>query len=327
MEQLLKGKRVMVTGGLGFIGSSLSIACVEMGAIVTIFDNLDSDSGGNLSNIKEISDSVEIISEDIRNYESLRGHIADKDVIFNCAAHTSHTRSMKDPLYNMDVNTRGVINILEAMRQSDKNGYLVQFGTTTQFGPLTHTPADETHPEFPIDAYSANKMLAEKYVLMYTRVYGINATVVRLSNIYGPRAAIHSSEFTVNNFFIGLALKNKPITVFGSGNQQRNVLYVDDVVDALITVAQSEAGNGQVFLIVSSDHYSIRQVAELTTEVFGSDVIYIDWPTDKLSIDVGDAVFSNKKFCNTYDWTPSTGLREGLVNTQKYFSSKIDSYL
>ena len=157
--QKLKGKKVLITGGLGFIGSNLAFKCVEQGARVTIFDCLDPNSGGNLYNIQGIRDKVELHYDDILHFDKVSKYIAGKDIIFNCAASTSHPFSMKEPWINIDVNVRGVINLLEAMRRFNKNARFIQIGTTTQLGRLKYRPADETHPEFPTDIYSANKRI------------------------------------------------------------------------------------------------------------------------------------------------------------------------
>ena len=230
----LRGQKVLVTGGLGFIGSNLVRTCLELGAEVTIYDCLNPRSGGNLYNIHDVKDSVELCCHDIADFDRVCQHIINKDIIFNCAASTSHPFSMREPWLDLDVNSRAVIDLLEAARRFNRDIRFIHLGTTTQLGRLQYHPADEKHPEFPTDIYSANKSVSEKYVLIYANAYKLRATAIRLSNVFGPRACIHSSEFTFNNFFIGLALQNKEITVFGDGKQMRNVIYVEDVVSSLI---------------------------------------------------------------------------------------------
>ena len=324
----LKGKKILITGGLGFIGSNLTHKCLELGAEVTVYDCLDPRSGGNLYNIQEIKDHIEICFHDILNFDQVTEHIVEKDIIFNCAASTSHSFSMREPWLDQDVNSKGMINLLEAIRRFNPDIKFVHVGTSTQLGKLHYQPADEAHPEFPTDIYSANKSVSEKYALIYANAYNLNLCVIRLSNIFGPRASIHSPEFTFNNYFIGLALQNKTITVFGEGKQLRNVLFVDDAVNGLILASQTDKTNGETFFVVSDAHYSVDQIARQTVKYIGAgNVKHVDWPAGRKNIDVGDAVISNKKIKEYINWTPQHSLESGLVTTKEYYESCLDKYL
>ena len=324
----LKGKKVLITGGLGFIGSNLTHKCLELGAEVTVYDCLDPRSGGNLYNIQEIKDHIEICFHDILNFDQVTEHIVEKDIIFNCAASTSHSFSMREPWLDQDVNSKGMINLLEAIRRFNPDIKFVHVGTSTQLGKLHYQPADEAHPEFPTDIYSANKSVSEKYALIYATAYNLNLCVIRLSNIFGPRASIHSPEFTFNNYFIGLALQNKTITVFGDGKQLRNVLFVDDAVDGLILASQTNKTNGETFFAVSDIHYSVDEIAKQTVKYIGAgNVKHVDWPAGRKITDVGDAVISNKKIKEYISWSPQYNLESGLVKTKEYYESRLDKYL
>jgi UDP-glucose 4-epimerase len=324
----LKGKKVLITGGLGFIGSNLAHRCLELGAKVTLYDCLDPRSGGNLFNVKDIRKSVKVFFHDILDFDQISECIDGKEVIFNCAASTSHPFSMREPWIDMDVNSKGVINILEAMRRFNPEAKLVHLGTTTQFGRLLYQPADENHPERPMDIYSANKSVSEKYVIIYASAHGMRASVVRLSNVFGPRASIHSPEFTFNNYFIGLALQDREVTVYGDGAQKRNVIYVEDAVSALVKVALSERANGEILLAVGDHHYTVAEIAHATVRCFGKGKIkFIDWPQRRRSMEVGDAVISNKKIKALIGWKPKYELSVGLVETKKYFKTCLDEYL
>ncbi len=246
----LRGQRVLITGGLGFVGSNLAHTCLELGAEVTIYDCLDPRSGGNPYNIHDIRDSVTLCYQDILNFDQASKEVVDKHIIFNCAASTSHPFSMREPWIDLDVNSRGAINLLEAVRRFNRDVKIIHLGTSTQLGKLQYQPADERHPEFPTDIYSANKSVSEKYVLIYANAYEIRASVIRLSNVYGPRASIHSPDFTFNNYFIGLALQGKDIPVFGQGRQKRNVIYVEDAVSALILASQSDKVDRDILFAV-----------------------------------------------------------------------------
>ena len=322
-----KGKKILITGGLGFIGSNLAHSLKGEGAEVTILDNFDHESGSNSFNISNIESDIEILKEDIINYDTVLDAVKGKDIVFNAAASTSHSISMKKPWENLRTNTLGVLNILESIKTLEPNISFVHIGTTTQIGPMRSSPSDELHPEFPTDMYSANKVVGEKYTLLYAKAYGLRCCVVRLPNVYGPRAAIHSPNFTFNNFFIGLALQKKKITVFKPGDQLRNIIFVDDAVNALNLACLSENSQGETFIASSDDHFSVKEIAEKTAEVIGGGVSMLDWPEDRETIEVGDAVFTNKKIKSILGWKTSVDLEEGLKITKDYYSQCLEYYL
>ena len=323
----LHRKRVLITGGLGFIGSNLAHRCLELGADVTIYDCLDPRSGGNMKNVADIRHELEIVLNDVRNFEGLCETVLDQDIIFNCAAYTSHPNAMKEPFIDVDVNCKGILNLLEAMRRFASDAKLVHIGTSTQIGPMKISPIDENHPESPVDIYSANKSASEKYVLVYSHAYRMRGTVVRLANVYGPRSNIRSSDFGFMNYFIGLGLKGKDITVYGEGRQLRTISFVDDCVNALILAADSPKTDREVFFAVSEHQYSVREVAESIASEVGGNVRFIEWPKNREVIEVGDAVISNKKIRETLGWQHVTELRDGLQRTRSYFSPQLNNYL
>lgn len=325
----LQGMKILITGGLGFIGSNLAQICVASGAKVTLFDCLDPHSGGNMNNIEDIKDDVKLCVYDILNFDSLCENVTNQDLIVNCAASTSHSFSMREPWLDQDVNNRGMINILEAMRRFNREARFIHLGTSTQLGRLEYQPADEKHPEFPTDIYSANKSVSEKYALIYANAYQLKTTVLRLSNVFGPRASIHSPEFTFNNYFIGLALQGKPITVYGEGAQRRNIIYVEDVARTILEVAEKDEAIGQVYFVVSDEHASVIDIARTTVKVIGKgEVVQIDWPEMRQKTEVGDAILSNAKLKSLLTgWQCSVNLESGLEKTRNYFDGKLDRYL
>lgn len=324
----LKGRRVLITGGLGFVGSNLARKCVELGARVTVLDCLDPHSGGNLYNVDGFKDKIELFFGDILNFDVLSGYVVDKDILFNCAASTSHPFSMKEPWIDLDVNCRGTINLLEACRRYNQKIKFVHIGTSTQLGRLHFRPADENHPEFPNDIYSANKSVSEKYVLIYSNAHNMKVVVVRLPNVYGPRASIHSSDFTFVNYFIGLALQDKAITIYGDGAQLRNVIYVEDCVEALVAAAAKERANNEVFFAVGNEHFSVAEIAKMITRHIGSgQVRSVPWPLERKITEVGDAVISNEKIQKMLGWAPRHSFAEGLVETRRFYAQHLDKYL
>ncbi|MCP4185050.1 MAG: NAD(P)-dependent oxidoreductase, partial [Hyphomicrobiales bacterium] len=222
----------------------------------------------------------------------------------------------------------GVINLLEAVRRFSKGARFIHLGTSTQLGKLQHKMADETHPEFPTDIYSANKCVSEKYVLIYAKTYQIRTSVIRLSNVFGPRACIRSSEFTFNNFFIGLALQGKDITVFGDGQQMRNVIYVDDAVAAIILASQADSVAGETLFAVGDEHFSVADIAEATVKHLKSgQVKLVEWPRGRKSIEIGDAIISNRKIKACLKWAPQSTMTTGLVKTRAYYENCLQEYL
>jgi len=322
-----KDKNILITGGLGFIGSNIAHSCVKLGAKVTIYDCLDPKSGGNMTNIKGIDDDVEIVLNDIRHFDGICSCIRKKDIIFHCAAYTSHKNSMNEPILDIEVNCKGTINLLDAMKRFNKESKLVHIGTSTQIGKMNKSPVDELHSEFPIDIYSANKSVSEKYVLIYCSAYGMRTCVIRLANTYGPRSNIKSSDFGFINFFVGLALKNKELTVFGEGKQLRNVNFVNDVVDVLIKSSLEERTNGKTFFAVGDKQLSVLQIAEGIVNNIGGKIVSIPWPKNYEAIDIGDAVISNAKIKSVFGSMQLTSFESGLALTKEYFVPCLKNYL
>lgn len=323
----LRGKHVLITGGLGFIGSNIARRCVELGASVTIYDVLDPRSGGNMYNVRTFEKDAQIVLNDVRAFEGVSAVIRGQDFLFNCAAYTSHPNSMKEPLIDIDVNCKGVINVLEAVRRFNRDCKVVHVGTSTQIGKMVFSPITEEHPEFPVDIYSANKSASEKYVLVYGSAYRLRTTCVRLANVFGPRSNIRSADFGFMNYFIGLGLQGKTITVFGEGRQLRTITYIDDVVEALLAAALSDEANGQAFFAVGDRQCTVAEIAKEIVEVIGGRVQHVEWPRDRESIEIGDAIISNEKIRTRLGWHARVDLREGLERTRDYFRPLLGHYL
>ena len=323
----LGGRPVLSTGGRGFIGSNLAKQCVAEGARVTIIDNLEEKAGGNHANVADFAQDITLLPYDIRNIEHVSAAVRGQEFLFHCAGITSHSGSMRDPFLNLDVNGRGTLNILESLQRRNRECKLVHVGTSTQVGRMLRGPIDETHSEFPLDIYSANKVVAEKYVLIYGQAHGLNVSVIRLANTFGPRACLRSPEFGFVNYFVGLALRGKEITVFGDGQQLRNISFVDDSVAALIRAATASASEGRVYFATADRQVTVRQTAESIADIIGGSVQFVEWPADYAAIEVGDAVISNDLIRRELGWAPSYALADGLARTRDYFTSRVTDYL
>ncbi len=314
-----KNRRVLITGGLGFIGSNLAVRLSELGARVAVFDNLDKRCGGQADNLRGYQEAVEIIQGDLRDAKRVAAAIDGQEVIFHCAGQTSHPYSIHEPVQDSDMNCRSTLTLLEALRAYAPSARLVYIASSTQIGSMQVEPVDENHPELPLDFYSASKTICEKYVLIYHHVHGLNTLAVRLPNTFGPRAMPNRKDLGFVNFFIGLAAAGKEIQLFGEGSQRRNVLYIEDAVDALLSAAANPSCIGQVFFAAADKSCTVKELAGEIVDVFGRGAIsHINWPDERRRIEVGDAVISHERLTRLTGWKPAHSLREALLRTRAY---------
>lgn len=323
-----KEQRVLVTGGLGFIGSNLCHKLVQLGAEVTIYDACLDPYGWNFSNISEIKDKIRFVKADVRDMDALRSSLIDMDLVFHCAGQVSHLESMKNPFLDIDINCRGTIALLEVCRLVCPSAALIYAGTCGQTGVSKYLPIDENHPTDPYDIYGINKLASEKYFLLYNRAYGMKTCSLRLSYNYGPRQSVRKPDAGILNYFIRLALENKELTIYSPGTQLRDYNYVEDSIDAMILCSQNENAFGNVFLLGSGKPISLIDAAKRIVELTGSGSIsMIDWPSDRKMIERGDYYASFEKIRSIVGWVPKTSFEDGLRKTIEFYKENLSKYI
>jgi nucleoside-diphosphate-sugar epimerase len=329
MKQFKKFKEsnVLVTGGLGFIGSNLARKLIELGANVTIVDALLPDGGGNLFNIYGIEEKVNLNNSDIRDASIMNQLVKEKEYIFNLAAQSSHISSMDDPFTDLDINCRGHLTVLEACRRHNSEAKIVYTGTRSQYGKILYTPVDEKHPINPTDPNGVSKHAGEQYHLLYNNVYGIKAVSLRLTNTYGPRHQMKHSRQGFVGWFVRLAMDNNKIEIYGDGKQLRDLNYVDDVVSALLMVAADDKANGEVFNLGSGSPTSLINLAKLIVKIAtkgGYEIV--PYPKDAKKMEIGDYVADIRKIKKIIGWEPRVALEEGLRKMIEYYEENRQKY-
>lgn len=272
---------VLITGGAGFIGANLARRLVNEGADVTIIDSLIPEYGGNLANLEGIRDKIHLNIADVRDPHAMRQLVQGRDFLFNLAGQTSHMDSMSDPFTDLDINAKAQLSILEACRAQNPAVKIVFAGTRQIYGRPDYLPVDEAHPIRPVDINGIHKVAGEWYHTLYTTVYGVQSTVLRLTNTYGPCMRIKDARQTFVGVWVRLALEGKPFEVWG-GQQLRDFTYVDDCVDAILLAAAHPRANGRVYNLGGDSVVSLRELADLLTDLH-PDVSYIlrEFPAER----------------------------------------------
>tara|TARA_R110001592_G_scaffold295594_2_gene565689 strand:- start:36583 stop:37572 length:990 start_codon:yes stop_codon:yes gene_type:complete len=321
------GKKVLITGGLGFIGSNLAARLVALGAQVTLVDALIPEYGGNLFNIHSISDELSVTICDVRESVSMRNAIQGKDYLFNLAGQTSHMDSMEDPQADLEINCAAQLAILESCRNYNSDIKIVFASTRQIYGRPQYLPVDEKHLVQPVDVNGINKAAGESYHILYNNVYGIRACALRLTNTYGPGMRIRDARQTFLGIWVKLILQSEPIEVWG-GHQLRDFNYVDDVVDAMLLSSIHEDAYGQVLNLGDDTRISLEELASLVVELNGGgEYLVREFPPERKKIDIGDYYSDWKKINSMLGWAPRVSLRDGLARTLEYYRDNLGHYL
>lgn len=327
MRSEFSGSRVLITGGLGFIGSNLARRLVELGSDVTVVDSLIPDYGGNLFNVDGIRDRIQINVSDVRDSHSLRHLVQGKNYLFNLAGQTSHLDSMLNPMPDLEINCQAQLSILETCRACNPKIKIVFASTRQIYGRPNRLPVPETHPLNPVDVNGINKMAGEQYHLLYNNVHGIPATALRLTNTIGPRMRIKDARQTFVGLWVRQLLEGKPISVWG-GKQQRDFTDVEDAVDAFLMAAANPITNGQVYNLGGGEVFDLTGVAKLMVDVNGAGTYEVrEFPADRRAIDIGDYYGDFSKIREQLGWEPKRPLRETIGTTLRYFQESLVHYL
>jgi UDP-glucose 4-epimerase len=322
-----RDKNVLITGGLGFIGSTLAHRLVDLGARVSIVDSLIPGHGGNRFNIAPIEQHVTVSVSDTRDENGFHKFLEGQDFLFNLAGQTSHMDSMTDPATDLEINCRAQLSILEACRKHNP-GVKVVFASTRQiYGKPDYLPVDENHPVRPVDVNGINKMAGEWYHILYNNVYGIRACALRLTNTVGPRMRVKDARQTFVGVWIRRLVEGKPFEVWG-GAQRRDFSYVDDTVDALLLAGIDDAANGRIFNVGGDEVVTLKELAELLVELNGGGQYDVrPFPEDRKQIDIGDYYADCSAITSALGWRHRVTLRDALTRTVEYYRQHLVHYV
>ncbi len=328
-DAAFQGKRILITGGLGFIGSTLARRLADAGAEVMLVDSLIPEYGGNLFNIDGYQDCLKVNIADVRDEYSMDYLVRGQDILFNLAGQTSHLDSMRDPYTDLEINVRSQLSILEACRKNNPGIKIVYASTRQFYGKPDYLPVDERHLLHPTDVNGINKMAGEWYHIVYHNVYGIRTTSLRLTNTYGPRMRVKDARQTFLGIWLKQVLCDEPILVYGDGQQLRDFNYVDDVVEAMLMAALDPRADGQAYNLGSPElPINFVDLAELLIRENGAgEYRLVPFPTDRRAIDIGDYYADFSKIRRELGWTPQVSLAAGLKRSLDFYRRYLPQYL
>ena len=324
-----RNKEVLVTGGLGMIGSFAATEAAKLGANVTVLDNSLAEHGANVFNIHENHECVNnifVVNGDIRDYETLVDVIKGKDIIFHCAAHVSYTDSMKNPYIDLDINARGHLNMLEACRYNNTSAKIVFTSSRMRYGNVGSVPVSEDHPAAPLMIYGAHKLLGEKYNEIYHKNYGIEYVNLVVPNPYGPRQQMMHHKYGLVNWFIRVAMESGEISIFGDGEQVRDYIYVEDIANAILLSGIKEEAVATTMNLGNGGGTSLKTMVETVVRVVGTgSVKHVEWPEDYFNIETGDYVADISKAA-ALGYEPQVEFEEGVRRTFDYYKKHHKQY-
>lgn len=315
-----KGKNILITGGLGFIGSSIALKMVQLGAEVTLVDAMIPDYGGNLFNIEPIKGKVTINFSNIADVTSMNYLVRDKDYIFHCAGQVCHVMSLSDPFPDIEYNIKGTAILMEACKKNNPKVKVIKTGTRGQYGPAIRLPVNEDAPTNPKGIYEISNLTAEKIMKVYNDIHGIKTVLLRLTNIYGPRSQMKHSRFGVVNWFVRQAIDSETIKIFGDGTILRDFLYIDDCVDAVLMSAISENAVGEILNVGVDKPTSFLDLIKLIIKIAKSGSCeFAEFSPERKVQEPGNFYSDINKIKKLTGWEPKTNLKDGLAKTIDYY--------
>ena len=321
------GRQVLITGGLGFIGSNLAIRLANLGARVTLVDAMIPEYGGNLFNIEPVRDRVAINFGDVCDRLAMNWLVKGQDYVFHLAGQVSHVMSMIDPFADIQFNIKGTAVVMEAVRHHNPTAKVIFTGTRGQYGPASQLPVSEAAPTNPRAIYEVSNLTAEKIIQVYHQTHGIPAVMLRLTNIYGPRAQMRHSQYGVVNWFVRQALDGEPIRVFGTGKILRDFVYVDDCVDAILAAATCDDAVGEIFNVGWDRPMTFLELAQTLERLCnGCTWHFAPFSPERAAQEPGDYYSDITKIRTVVGWEPSTSLEEGLRMTLDYYRRHREQY-
>jgi UDP-glucose 4-epimerase len=327
LRRTFSGRRVLITGGLGFIGSNLARALVALGARVTIVDSLIPEYGGNRRNLAGIAAKVRVHRTDVREHAQLARLIRRQDFLFNLAGQTSHMDSMTDPETDLEINCRAQLALLEACRLHNPTVRIVFASTRQIYGRPDYVPVDERHPIRPVDVNGLNKAAGEGFHMLYSRVHGIRATALRLTNTIGPRMRVKDARQTFVGVWIRRLLEDEPLEIWG-GEQRRDFTFVDDAVEAFLLAAARPEAVGEIFNLGGPPPVTLLRLAELLVEINGGGSFVVrEFPDDRKKIDIGDYYADDAKIRKMLGWKARTDLKTALKRTVEFYRRELRYYV
>ncbi len=327
LNEAFGGKQVLITGGLGFIGSNLARRLLEFGSQVVLIDAMLPEGGGNRFNISGIEDRVTVHVNDLQNETFLRGLLQGQDFLFTIAGQTSHLGSMRNPQVDLEVNAADQLKMLELCREENPSVKIVYTSTRQVYGRPHYLPVDEKHPVAPIDYNGISKLAGEWYHTINHSVYGLRTTSLRLTNTYGPRMRVKDAQQSFIGWWLRLAIEGKELSIFGNGKQIRDFNHVDDVVDALLLSAANPAADGQTYNLGGDEPIDLLSLASLIVDIAGNGSWrFVPYPPERLPIDIGNYYGDYTKIQTELGWRPRTRLREGIAKTLDFYCKHRGEY-
>ena len=327
-ENYFYNKNVLITGGLGFLGSNLTSRLKDFGANVTVIDNLNPLYGGNVFNLKISDKKIKIVINDVRNIEIMSPLVEEADIIYHLAAQVSYIDSIKMPLEDLDLNAKATLNILELCRKYNKKAKVLFSSSRMVYGKVQEDLVTETSSTNPLSLYGIHKLTSEKYLLMYYKDFGIPTTILRLTNPYGPHQQIKHSKYSLIGWFIRQAIEGKVIKIFGEGLQLRDYIFVDDIVNAMLKCAEAPAASGEVINVGSGSSTRFCDMVRSVIDcVKNGKLEYVPWPDDYEKIETGDISVDISKLRLITNWLPNVTLNEGIARTHEYYKLHLEKYI